>query len=238
MDHTEGDLVISVRRVIRVLMLTVILLVGLDLAALAFTMVTGHDHVMGLLPIVDLDKEHNLGTLFSAILLAANAILFFLVGMAKGPGSPGRRTWTFLGGVFLFLSFDEYAYVHERLILPMRELVGNTPILHFAWIVPYALLTLILAVAVAPTIFRVPPHPRRWLFLSAGAYLTGALGLEALDGWWLVRIGGPEARPELVYELLTTVEESLEMLGLVLLTFALLELIRIDVGPRPMRLGE
>ena len=50
--------------------------------------------------------------------------------------------------------------------------------------------------------------------------------MEALGGWRLDAIGGEAARPELVYESMTTIEESLEIAGLILLARALLGMLR------------
>ena len=44
-------------------------------------MLTGHDHVLGLLPLINLDMEHNLGTMFSVVLLFADGVLFVLAGV-------------------------------------------------------------------------------------------------------------------------------------------------------------
>lgn len=238
MDVPDRELEVSVKALAKALFLVTAGLIALDLAALAFTMVTGHDHVMGLLPIIDLDKEHNLGTLFSVVLLTANAVLFLLAAAQEERGTSRRKAWGFLGLIFFFLAFDEYAYVHERLIIPMRELFdASAGILHFAWIIPYGVLVVLVGLLVGPVILRLPSHPRKWFVYSAIAYLSGALGCEAIGGWRLVSIGGESARPEFVYEFITTVEESLEMIGLVLLVYALVELIRLGAPNRVIRMA-
>ena len=65
--------------------------------------------------------------------------------------------------------------------------------------------------------FIGPPSATRRIFAAAaGVYLFGALGLEAASGWYF---DGDETRRDVVYDLLTTVEESCEMAGLLLFSW-------------------
>ena len=85
--------------------------------------------------------------------------------------------------------------------------------------------------------FRLPLHPKKWFILAAASYLTGALGFEALGGWRSENVGEESSRTDLLYRLLSNAEESLEMVGLVLVTYALLELIRLDAPFLRVRLN-
>jgi len=58
--------------------------------------------------------------------------------------------------------------------------------------------------------------------MSAATYLAGALGMEM--------IGGLYRRPLLLSVSLKTIEESLEMAGLIMLTYSLLLLLQIEYG--------
>jgi hypothetical protein len=143
-----------------------------------------------------------------------------------------------LGLVFGFLAFDEYAVIHERLILPTQETLGVSGLFYFALIIPYGVALFFLPALVFPTILKLSPHPRRWFILSSVAYLSGALGFEAIGGWRFEQIGGEYDRSELIYQFIATAEEGLEMIGLVLLTYALLEFIRLNVPTRLFRLRQ
>lgn len=217
---------ISVNRLIQTLSILAVAIVVLDLAAMVFALVSGHDSVFGLLGLLDLDKERGIGMLFQVLLLIGNAALFLIVSKAAAVGKTESGPWLFLSFVFLFLTLDEFAFIHERLMPVMRALVGDNGVLYFAWIVPYGLAVAVLAVWIAPKIFRLSPEPRFFFVMAAICYVGGALGMEALGGWRMDVIGGASARPELVYELLTTIEESLEMAGLLLLSRALLGMVR------------
>jgi len=235
-DRSSVLVALSVRGVALQLIWVAAALVALDLLAVTFTQVTGHDHVRGLLPIIRLDKEANLGTLFQVGMMLCSAILFFGAGWRASAERRAARIWWFLGWVFVFLALDEQSWIHERLMGPMREVLPPYGLLHFGWIVPYGLLVILLSFVVGPFILGLAREVRRWFIWSAATYLTGAFGIEALGGWRLQVIGGESARPELVYELLTTVEESLEMTGLILLIVALLELLRLSYPERRLQL--
>src|SRR5262249_19745298 len=65
----------------------------------------------------------------------------------------------------------------------------------------------------------IPARPRRLMLMSAFVYLTGALGFEMAGGWY----GSlHNDQIDLVYEILSTFEESLEMIGLVTFIHALM----------------
>ena len=66
--------------------------------------------------------------------------------------------------------------------------------------------------------------PIRNLFIAAGLiYVGGAIGLEAIGGRHFDLYG-----KDAVYQVYTTVEELLEMTGIVVFIYALLEHIRIE----------
>ena len=61
---------------------------------------------------------------------------------------------------------------------------------------------------------------------AAVVYVAGALGVEALGGMYAETHG----QRNLVYGLITTVEETLEMAGMSIAAFALLEYLRDHIG--------
>jgi hypothetical protein len=220
---------VRVPGIMRLLFLGATVTVLLDLLGLAITLLSGHDSIFGLLGVINLDGERGVGTLFQLFLLMLSVALFIALGRLARAGRADRGPWFFLAGVFAFLTLDEFAFLHERLMDPMRRLVGSDGVLHFAWVVPYGIAVAVLALWIGPKILAIRPGPRAWFLLAAAAYLTGALGFEMLSGWRLTAIGGEANRPELIYELLTTVEETLEMVGLILLIRGQLELLHPSV---------
>ncbi|MBT8203500.1 MAG: hypothetical protein KJO87_09375, partial [Acidimicrobiia bacterium] len=75
-----------------------------------------------------------------------------------------------------------------------------------------------------PFLGRLPTRTKRWLLIGVGAYLTAVLGLE------LVAAGARELSWDtLVEDVLIPIEEGLEMVGISVFIFALLDLARPTV---------
>ncbi|HEY3327316.1 MAG TPA: hypothetical protein VGK14_09105 [Novimethylophilus sp.] len=66
---------------------------------------------------------------------------------------------------------------------------------------------------------EMQPRPHRLLIFSFIAYVTGALGFEMLGGWYFQLHG---AQKDLLYGLMSTGEESLEMIGMTAFAYTLL----------------
>ena len=62
----------------------------------------------------NLNREKNVPTWFSSMLLFSCAVMAFQTG-TLGLSNTGRRSWFFIAGIFVFLSCDEVAAMHERL---------------------------------------------------------------------------------------------------------------------------
>ncbi len=49
--------------------------------------------------------------------------------------------------IYTFLAIDETAQIHEKLIAPIRVAFGLTGALYFAWVIPYGIGVLVLALS-------------------------------------------------------------------------------------------
>ena len=161
-------------------------------------------------------------TYYSGCLFLLNVLLLLSVRQAAKTLSKPSVIWLMLAVLFLFLGFDELFAVHERLIRAHREAWNLSGIFRFAWVLPYGAAVLLLAMLFLPTWWRLIQRSRCWLGMSAATYLAGALGMEM--------IGGLYRRPRLLSVSLKTIEESLEMAGLIMLTYSLLLLLQVEYG--------
>ncbi len=185
----------------------------------------GHDYVYGLLPIAEqlfhVDLEQNISTLFSVTLLLCSGSLLVLIALLKRQRQdPDVSKWMILAGGFFYLATDEGWSLHEKLIEPVRGLLGHGDlgIFYFAWIIPAMAGVAVLGLLFLGFLARLPSSTR-WSFISAGSlYLGGAIGIEMLGGRQ-AEIYGSE---NLTYQLFTHLEESLEMAGVILFIHALL----------------
>jgi hypothetical protein len=207
--------------VARVLGAAAVFLVLVSTAAYVFRFVTGHDEVMGLLSLAYVDRERNFPTLFSVLILGfAGLIAAVVAALARRSRATDVSRWITLSIGFLYLAFDEGLSLHERLSIPVRELVGTgfLGFSHTFWAIPVLAVVVMLGIYFLPFLQRLPAKTR-WTFLLAGTlYVGGAVGIELLSGNYWETVG----KDDLTYALIATVEESLEMAGIIVFIYGLL----------------
>jgi hypothetical protein len=161
-----------------------------------------------LLPMFDVDMETSLPTLISALMLLSCAALTYSI--SRIDAAERAKRWIGVCLVFLILFFDESVMLHEASVK-----------------VPLALGLLVLALT--------GPHkypeflldmPKATLgFLAAGAtiYLFGAVVVDTYNSPYLKEFG----YHNLGYKFRATVEEALEMGGIVLFTTGLVHQLKL-----------
>ena len=187
-------------------------------------------HVYGLWRMFDVNQEANIPTYFSGLLLFAGAVLFFVIGKKCAAGRrPFAGHWLLFAALFALLSVDEVAMLHELVGRRLMVLLGDENVPNgLRWTSVY----LAGAVAVTALSLRFFLHldkTHRMLFgLAAAVFVAGAAGLEIVAGSLIV------ARPEtemLAFVLLFTTEETMEMLGVIILIYAQLHWLAEDRSP-------
>jgi hypothetical protein len=107
--------------------------------------------------------------------------------------------------------------IHERLSTHIHHAFNTSGVLFFAWTIPYSALIVILSLIYLRFLLNLPAKIRNLFFLSFIVFTFGALGVEFLEGSH-VEIHGKDY---FYYLLFVTLEESLEMTGLVIFVYAL-----------------
>lgn len=224
---------IDVRRIAQLLMAIVILLALADVAGMIVRFELHHEYAFGLIDTFNLNFENNVPTFFATLMLVSCAALLAVIARHAAAVDGNAAYWKWLGILFLFLAVDEDASLHELLIEPMRAHLPVAGPLYFAWVVPYGLAVLVVGAIYLKFVWSLPARTRR-LFVAAGSiYLAGALGFEFAGGWYLSQPGASE---DLRYSLLVAAEESLEMSGIVLFIYALLDHLRQRLRGEPLRI--
>jgi hypothetical protein len=168
----------------------------------------------------DLDQEANIPTFFATFNLALLAAIFAVTAAGKrARRDPFTRHWAFLGIVFLALAVDETAVLHEKLIDPLHLAFHTRGAFLFAWVLPAIPLVVIFLIAVRRFFLHLPRRAKLGFALGFALYITGALGFELLGGFYadLIREDTP------IYNLITTLEETIEMSGVITLITAALD---------------
>ncbi|MCT7374840.1 hypothetical protein [Chelativorans salis] len=169
--------------------------------------------------LLDVDSEQSAFTWLSIVATFAAAwLLFQAAGDAAMRGSRFKWHWYFLAALFLLLSFDEFASIHEKISAILSSRVQNTGLMYFAWAAPAGVVSLIGLAAFIPFIRSFPPRLAVLLILSAAAFLCGAVGLEMIGGS-VAEIEGIES---FRFRMLTNMEEGLEIAGVLIFIYVLL----------------
>jgi hypothetical protein len=165
------------------------------------------------------DSEANFATLFNFLLLVGVAGLLALnAARAYGEDCRWRRYWASLMALFLLLAFDEAARMHERLSDIVHAHLELDGYLKFAWVIPGFVFVLAVAIVYLRFVLALPRRVAALTLLGGGMLVAGALGVEMVGA----NVSSQQAGNTVQYGLVTTLEESLEILGLVVFGYALL----------------
>jgi hypothetical protein len=214
------ELSIQPGKVVLFLLVIISLLTLAHTAGLVARFAFHHSHIYGLVPMFDFNGEQNLPTFYSTLsLLLCSALSAAKAAVSRRSGARWEFHWTGLSMLFLGVALDEQFILHERAIVPLRHLLNLSGFLYFAWVVPYGLMVLVLAVIYIRFLTHLHSSTRRRLLIAAVLYLAGALGMEMIGAAYYERIGSVN---NLQYELMATAEELLEMAGVIVFIQALL----------------
>ena len=214
-------------------LIIVLILIGLSLAGQSSKYLLGHGMLKGFVPAFYIDMESSVPTWYSSAALAMAGGLFALIAIAKfHAGDRYRWHWAVSSSLFVLLSIDEVAMIHELPIDPLRERFDAGGLLYYTWVVPGAALVGLVGLCYLRFALSLPRRTR-WLLVLAGTlFVGGAIGVEMLSGAQADAFG----EENFDYALIVTLEEFLEMLGVVVLIRCLLEYIQASFGPLELRL--
>jgi hypothetical protein len=144
--------------------------------------------------------------------------------LAGGPGT-GRavRAWLVLAVIFALLSLDEVVSLHERgaewtaAVFETGSLLGR-----LGWTIPAAAVLLLSLLVLVPAFRALPQRPRVIVLAGLATSIAGALGMEVVN----VLLTEAGAR-YLWRHLAMTVEEAVEMVGVVIVLLGVLTAVRV-----------
>lgn len=175
----------------------------------------------------DFNTEGNFPALYSALALGlCSFILAMTSRLKKSLAAKDHQSWMFLSFIFLCLAFDEFCSVHELLNPILRKLLQQPKgWLYFPWVTIGLAFTIIFLIFFRKFIYNLPSKIRTLLLIAGGLYLMGALGLEMINGYIVESMGFDN----LVYGIISTIAELLEMLGVVIFIHGLLVYIQFYI---------
>lgn len=166
--------------------------------------------------------EDSIPTWYSTINLLISAALLAVIATVKRKDKDRFALyWIGLALIFLYLSIDEGASIHEIFSDMMETVIPPTGIFTFGWVVVGAPVALIVGLLYLRFVLNLPPRIRNLFFLAGGLYIGGALVIEAISA------SQYDDTVSFTYLAIATLEELCEMLGIVTLIYTLLSYIGI-----------
>ena len=203
----------------------VTVVIALGLFAYVSPYITGHDFLFGFLRLLDVGREQSIPTYISAInLLLASILACIIYNFEKANSLPRSVYWLILSILFLFLSIDESAGIHENFenvhdYLVHKELIF--PILYTHNWLPFGVLFVFaIVIVLLPFLSNLSTDTLRNFLIAGGVFVTGAIGLEFL-GAVMLETGMAESTMDMTYLVRRLFEEGFEMYGVAIFNCAL-----------------
>lgn len=216
---TPLRLAIQPRGVAWLLGLTALALVVAHLFRYYYFNYTSHPVAYRLVDRFHLDQEGTIAVWFSSlVLLLCSAATAVIALQFRRRRERGAWRWWAIACLFLMMSADETASFHElggALFKESHELSGY---FSYGWVLLAIPVVAGGFVVLGPALLSLPGWIARRLLGAAGLYFGGAVGMEMVGGKLVEEAGLLSGG----YFLAATAEESLEMAGLVLGLYTLL----------------
>ena len=172
------------------------------------------------LDLFNLDHELNFPTWYSAYMIGFCSVLLRIIAIGKQQQSDRyTKDWRLLSTIFGLMAIDEIISLHEILIIPEISEALNLPwFLHSMWVIPGVFFVAWFIRRYGKFVNHLPSKSKQHFVVAASIYIGGALVMEMIGSHFAESIG----QQHLLYALIATVEEILEMTGIIIFIYALL----------------
>ena len=181
----------------------------------------------------NLDIEKSLPSLYVIVEWLVCILLLLLITLAKRSRHEAYSFWLGLIVIFTFLLIDEFMQIHETLSWILQRKFNTSGPLLYAWIIPYSILLLLLGLLYLKFISKLTLKIRTRFLAAFSLFAAGSIGMELLEGNHVDTHG----LDLYYYVLFVTIEESLEMAGLVVFINALITYINEQLGGLTVAIG-
>ena len=233
-ERREGEslrLSASVRRVAWILATLIVVLSAASFVGQVVSdfVITENKYVDRIAEWLDVNHEGSVPTWYATITLMSCAVMLGIIAVdARRRGRAYPLHWAALAVIFALLSLEEILGIHSEATQRLRSIISITAGPGYALVLGgIGLLVLALAVVVLGRFYlHLPSRWRVWFTIGAVIYVTGVFASDAV-GDYLISASG---EPTLPYVIVLTIEEALEMIGVLIFIVMLLEYIRTFVG--------
>ena len=216
---------ISTQKIVRFLVTTTIIINLLGLLRNVFKYVLKFDYGAELLEVFNLNEEQNIPTWYSSvILLLCGVTIYFISIYKKNSQDRYYRHWLWLSIIFCYLSLDEAISIHEN--FKLKFLFKKDHILYDdSWVIVFSILIAIFVFAYRRFLQNLPSTTRKMFIVSGCIYIFGSAGIEIVGSFTQEFYG----RASMIHAMMTTIEEFLEMIGIVVFIHTLLTYIGLEI---------
>ena len=174
--------------------------------------------------IFHLNAEQSIPAYFSTVLLLFSSILLWIIGLRA---SGGNVKWKILSVIFLLMSVDEMASLHEKLIPLVRHFIGENQFFYWGWTLPAGLFLVAFGIYFFPFWKNLPSSTRTGMMWAGIIYVGGALVLEFFESLYFYEI---KTYKDVWLDLMILFEEIMEMAGIIIFIRTLLLHIRNHIS--------
>lgn len=169
--------------------------------------------------------EISIPTWYSQVLLFVSGVLMLFIALIRKLTQDKYRGWLFLGVIFLYMSIDEGAELHELARLPMDSLQLNSGAFASSWVIPWLAVCSIVIILFYRFWLKLPKKTRLLFFIAGMFFVGGAIGMEMI-GSLLYNQHSGDMRSTFMFQVYFAVEELFEMIGATIFLYSLIDYIR------------
>lgn len=179
-------------------------------------------------PLFAMDGEYNLPSWFNSGLWLVLSIVSFTIFFLSPRHTISRHGGKLLGIIALYASIDEGIQIHEHFGLWAYVMQQHFSLRlpfdsHFLWVIPGIIIATITGLLLLKFIYYLPSTVRKTILFSGTMFLFATIIIELISGIWSKHFG-----TDFYYNLLITLEETIEMSSLTVVILALTSLFYHD----------
>lgn len=175
---------------------------------------------------LNVGEEVSVPTWYNQSLLLFAGVLLLMI--SRGVKQANKR-WALLGAIFVYLSIDEGAGLHELLIEPTQQILGiNAGVFYYAWVIPFALLVAVLSIFYLSWFLRLPLRTKVIFAAALVIYVAGSIGIEMFSASYVTADAIRDTDWHMTLGLLVGIEEFLEMFGVTIFIYGILDYVNRD----------
>lgn len=162
------------------------------------------------------DSKFNFPSFFNTLLLLMATGILYYIHLAYARKYFREFKWLWLAILFMLMAIEENLSVHT--------LLGSLQPDYRVWVIPIGIALILLAAYFGRLAWKLPRRIAIGFFVSGAVYITGAIILQFIGARAEDSIG----KWSMMHAGIATLEETMEMLGIILFIRYLLEYIKLE----------